>query len=787
MNRTLLPYLGPLGLALTVLPNAVAQNLCIPEAFGLPNLGVSAVSMFGAPMWWVPGGSTNMTRLDDPRWNGAVSQDINGEVTFRALHHKAGTTDTLFLSWQAKIDQTLDQSDVASNTTGDPTGDQLVVGFKQPTGSATIIHLGLGSSAAGQEANKAGVAYKAYTWDGMALTPLGPLPWIDNAKAAWTWEDAPNSKARWTFQIVVPISAMINSGVNISQSFNMFYAFLVEMKDKTFTEYRWPSGVSRIRNPTSGIVSYPDPTDVQKPWGQVSWNSSLTCAGDVALDANQIGVGNPPDNQIKFTYPPATGNNFPNQLTAKPQNISVTTQIAAGQIQADFFLSNYGSAIDDARFWNKISPSISPTNIAQMNPGDLGLIQPSPPFVVADADRCRYIDDTSICTPPPVGIRDKCILVQLSQVTPTGPSPTPPPPLVFRNQSVYNNMLFKPASTLRHRAQINVVGLKPLADSRTTRDVYLYVETVNMPAKISGTSPKPAVTATRDTLIVARRDTSLTTEWGVIRLAQGDSVRFPLSRTLLAPGASAGKRFAAVRRAAATGTLTVPEVDAQVPTFRIHAYHATGDSLGKLPILEPQTSFGYWVEHDGETIGWRYRIEGEHIVKLAPHYYKIEVPNNGRAIITTIIEALPWRPFALSLHGGISLPTGSLKTSYDRGFGITADAEYWFNRRFALQALFGYHRFGGKGTNPDLELFHASAGLEVRVTTGSPSLLVEGGGGTYHFKPGSTKPGTQAGASVEFDLSPRVSLGVNGRLHTVFTTGSHTTFYSVQAGGWIRL
>jgi len=143
--------------------------------------------------------------------------------------------------------------------------------------------------------------------------------------------------------------------------------------------------------------------------------------------------------------------------------------------------------------------------------------------------------------------------------------------------------------------------------------------------------------------------------------------------------------------------------------------------------------------------------------------------------------------FGPSLHGGISLPSGSFKTSYDQGFGITADAEYWFNRRLALQGLFGYHRFGGKGTNPDLEITHASGGLEARITTGSPSLVIEGGGGTYHFKPGSSYSGTHAGASVEFDVSPRVSLGANGRLHTVFTTGSHTSFYSVQAGGWIKL
>jgi len=779
VHRTPLPMcLGGLALVLTTLaPKVRAQDICIPEAFGVPNL--NGLPMNGAPIWWGTS-ATMMTRLDDPRWRGAVSQDFNGEVAFRALH-RTGATDTLFLSWQAKIDRQLDQANVNINP---PTGDQLVVGIKQLTGPAVIIHFGLASAAAGQEASQSGVGFVAYTWDGTTLSPAGAPQWITGAARTWTWVDVPNNKARWTFQMVVPISAGgITAGVNLNtttKAFQMFYAFLVKMP-VGFPEYRWPSGLPNVRSTTStpiGIVEYPSPT---LEWGKLSWGTSLNCAGDVALDPLQIGTGDPPDWHIKFDFPPAS-NSVVNQITAKPTNLS-GSNITAGRIQADFFLSNYGSQIADPSFWRKISPAASPTSTA-ISPGSLGLIQF--PWTVPDADRCKYIEDPTICQPP--GISDQCILVQLSEVTPPGPSPPPPPPpLVFRNQSAYMNMLFSQASTLRHRAQISVVGLTPLADSRTTRDVYLYVETVNMPARISSdASSKSAVVATRDTLIVARRDTALRLEGGVVRLARGDSLRVPLKHTLLAPGASAAERFAAVRRAAETGKITVPEVDAAVPTYRIHAYHATSDSLGKDPILEPQTSFGYWVSHDGEIVGWKHRIKGERLVKLAPNYYKIEVPNNGTTTITTIIEALEPPRFALSLHAGVSLPHGNFGNAVDPGFGVTGDLEMRLNHTFTAEALFGFHRFKGVASSADVDLTHISGGLKAYVTPGRTRLFVSAGGGTYTFDPGATDPGAHAGAGIQFNPSLRFALEAVYTAHTVFTSGSNTTFSSIQAGGRIR-
>jgi hypothetical protein len=178
--------------------------------------------------------------------------------------------------------------------------------------------------------------------------------------------------------------------------------------------------------------------------------------------------------------------------------------------------------------------------------------------------------------------------------------------------------------------------------------------------------------------------------------------------------------------------------------------------------------------------------------------YEIELllsGNNDPEITITVVDHLLFkgpvsqlrpRRFALSLHAGVSLPHGSFNATHDPGFGITADAEYWFKPKFAVAALLGYHRFGGEGVNPDLDLFHASVAAEARVTTGSPSVLVDAGGGFYNFSPGGSDPGVHAGVGIEFDLSPTVAVGATGRVHNVFTTGTNTTFSSLQVGGRIR-
>ena len=198
------------------------------------------------------------------------------------------------------------------------------------------------------------------------------------------------------------------------------------------------------------------------------------------------------------------------------------------------------------------------------------------------------------------------------------------------------------------------------------------------------------------------------------------------------------------------------------------------------------------------------RVTGAHVIdSLADAgngYYRITIDHTPGGPEPTVSVSMPGstyeqrvdlspgdgRLFALSLHAGVSMPHGTLNGTHDAGFGITADAEYWWKPRLAVATLAGYHRFNGQGANPDLDLVHASVALEAKVTTGQPSVMVDGGAGIYDLSPGPTDPGVHAGAGLEFEVSPTVALGFTGRVHTVFTTGSNTTFSSLQAGGRIR-
>jgi hypothetical protein len=374
-----------------------------------------------------------------------------------------------------------------------------------------------------------------------------------------------------------------------------------------------------------------------------------------------------------------------------------------------------------------------------------------------DSDLLSWLSQNGLSCPILNGttLRDRyaakihqCVLVELVTV-PGSPTRT------FLRKSFWNNLDVVVASTFTRDAAISVQGLDP-TEGTGPKTVYIYVQTFNMPRRLSPDASE------------LRRRTG-TTPLESLR-SQGDTVRELFDPVF-------GER----------------RLDLAMPTYWVHVYRETAESISvgaeKQPVLRPQSSFGYRVVHAGNLEGWRHSIrgaEGAHLEQLAPNFYRLTVPNDSFAVVTTTIGALPPRPFALSLHAGVSLPHGSFNTTHDPGFGITADAEYWWKPKLAVAVLLGYHRFGSTAPNPDLDLFHASAALEARITAGSPSVLVDAGGGIYHLNPGSTKPGVHAGAGVGFDVSPALALGVTGRVHTVFTTGSNTTFSSLQAGGRIR-
>jgi hypothetical protein len=79
--------------------------------------------------------------------------------------------------------------------------------------------------------------------------------------------------------------------------------------------------------------------------------------------------------------------------------------------------------------------------------------------------------------------------------------------------------------------------------------------------------------------------------------------------------------------------------------YIVHAWHTTGETeTGSdgvtRDVVEPQTSYGLYVEHSGPLFGWDHKLTGPGLVEIAPDFYRVSVPNNGSVAVTTSIESL---------------------------------------------------------------------------------------------------------------------------------------------------
>jgi hypothetical protein len=70
-------------------------------------------------------------------------------------------------------------------------------------------------------------------------------------------------------------------------------------------------------------------------------------------------------------------------------------------------------------------------------------------------------------------------------------------------------------------------------------------------------------------------------------------------------------------------------------------YHDTGLDVTRngrtLRVVRPGTAFGYFVEHTGPLGGWKDEIQGA--TRITDRFYRLDVPEEGTAKITTVIEA----------------------------------------------------------------------------------------------------------------------------------------------------
>jgi hypothetical protein len=622
---------------------------CIPKATGLPGLP-------GPPDWIVS--TTVWNPQGDLHWYGAHRHDFSdtanvgpgvppADPTFLALYNTDGMGNTyLYLSWAVQYDPTL----------GEAEGDTLWVGFQPGAGGDAILlqikaynnpAASFDDQAPGAAGAGAVTVSKGTTTAGTTTwTTVGTKPgWLNDGKHVRMWLKLPtpqDTANAWAVQLLVPVIAsggaqgiLNDGGLALGSSFNMWMFLLVDGQTVVIP-YEWPN-----LGTLAGAVElgqYPALTS----WNTYQMLPTCPLAGAISLAVLDIGdhafksdgiTPDPKSDGQTIVYDPRVVSDPMhadppiNRFFAQPVN-NGPTNVLPGGLQAQFRIANWGSVADPNAPWTVIPNGNSVSNSDTIFQGQkASATSINLPWQLGSADVAQFVAGKPA---------HQCMQVSLSGAG-----------LTFVNSSVYRNMAFAATmSQFRRVAEISVVGLTPIAGGGTHRDVYLGVETVNMPPRVTG----------------GGRNGVSVPESLISRLRLGELARDP---------AALWARLLTLIRA---GELTPAEIEEVLPTYRVHAYHDTGQRFTRKGkeyiVLEPQSSFGYYVDHAGSLTGWSHSLQGAGLQEIAPNFYRLRVPNNGVAHVTTTIDAHEPGVPAPGPGGCLSLLPGPIVHLLKKLFGV---------------------------------------------------------------------------------------------------------------------
>jgi len=707
-----------------------AAPICIPRAEGVPG-GLS-----GPPNWWDNSSQTfpqYNTGQDDPRWRGAHQQTfpLNGvgvaseHVLFRALHREELDTSVppsvlrefLYLSWQVKAAPAL-----TLNTT------RLFVGFHNPSGGVDVAIMIKTTT------TSVATATGGYTAEVRTRTPpsstwmVVPTPsWVLTPARIWV-TTAPQG---WGVEMRVPLASSLANGVPVGTNFRMWYEARVATPASGSVPYSWPDGqIATFNNPP------PPVTGVTQNWGEFRLTTGTPEAPDpacstagVSLRVDDVGTTNTPPHQINLVSPNTFFAKPKNQGTAPANGVTATFRTASWGVQA---IPEAG--VPPGELWQEMGTS-APANIPGIAQGNLTLSF----SVSGNCEKCRYqsyyANHTAACSSLPScpnGVNNRrdhqCMLVELDGVGVT-----------FLNASVIRNMDFVDASKFTRGAGVYNFGLGG------TRDIYLYVETRNMPPKVARGRGKRSIPGD----------------------PPNDQVSSGLERT-----STNGQGVDAPPD-------TFSDLAQTRPTYTVHAYYDTGEREiiegVEHKFLRPMTSFGYFVNHKGELEGWRHALEGAELINIGPDFYKLTVPDRSSRSITTTIEALEPSRWSLSLHAGVNDPQGEVPGFINGGSSYGIDLEYRFRSIWALELFYGRDSFD-VARRLDFDVDHLSLNAKAYFGTGGLQPFVLAGVGTYDFSPGDRENGFDAGTGVQYGLTPRLAVEADARYHWVDTSPDRFEF-----------
>ncbi len=597
---------------------------CIPPLTSLPG---SPAAEFD---WWtLPVDDTKLRFYpDNPNWLTSLSlsegDGTNKDLTFRALRGTIAGQDFLLLSWLigiARLDQNVDHLNIL---VGDGTTNYVGIQIALGTTSHTV---------AGTQNAPSAYSFRMrnFTEGGGSFTPNG-VEVVDGTALETTgrmWVDAPSPQrqlpCRWAFQVAIPIGAAFGAPlaspitIPAAGAFKLWYEVAasvgpIVMPSIALYQLATPGNVA-----TANVLEIIPPT---LPLGAMMdlRTGGGACDDGVALNWGSLGTRNvdpgdpprtgintirldqgagPPFNETTLN-PDVSSSVHQNQFFAQP---TFPAGFPAGKktsMKGTFSLANWGTQYSDptASSWRPIPggirvPWLAPNSEIRFTWPTSGEPNGNGSFVATLVRNInKYLNN-----PGSPGSQNphQCMLVELFSDDPS---------VVMTRSSCYTNMNVANASVFRDKAEISVVGVPSIGTPQ--RDVYLYTQKFNMPQ--------------------------------LVRPGNGDGGDNPNTiRGNL-------RQVAGVAAGVVGGQAPPQDVDdilAFNPTWTIHAYHDTGRKYGlkdgrKIPILNPQTAFGYFAVHEGPLVGWETRINGAE--KLADDFYVVRVPNNGSVFVETAIQ-----------------------------------------------------------------------------------------------------------------------------------------------------
>ena len=635
------------------------MSVSIPSAAGVP--GIS-----GPPNWF-SGEAGFDPRLDDVRWRGAVKRTFGsgtgGSNFFRATQATVGPQKFIYLTFRAAFVQQLSDAD-----------DLIYFGLqKHGTAAAMVGRITVhgatftpaGPPSANPPATVAAVdiwTLSGGVWTFSAMTPT----WI-SANARMYLQNLgdvgsdPNN--RWAVQLRIPANTAggitDNAGPNLGTDFDMWYLIhgVTGGNPTILADYRTAGATTEL---DLQDLNFPLPAD----WDQFLLTSGAATSGGVAISWGDVVVQNAAHGEGWLI-----DNNANNTFVARPRNYS-TANVAAGDINATFRIANWGTLPGDITDFTSGSWDYVPGN-SETVPVVSSLAVPQIP-AGTNPPATSPIALTALMNLGAGKSLHQCILVTMSGTN-----------INFLNDAIFQNMNFDGASLLEREADISVVGLQKFAPE--PRDVYLAVERLNMP---------PQGQADEGIYLQASMQRVIREDGGEGPLAQklrhAIDLLFPIgiNAKRVAPpgGGEAGgddggqeKRLETLVKVLSEVGLTEEELDRLFPTFRIHAYHDTGERVNRngqsRPVFKEQSSFGIYAYHEGGLQGWASSLEGAQ--RIEENLYLLAVPNDGSTKIKVKVQAVQ--------EGEERLPEDPIKPiEYPKAFPDKKGCWY------ALWRLFGF-------------------------------------------------------------------------------------------------